>query len=76
MDDSQEIEALLSEYRDANSVQKEAEFLKDKLVEALEEVPARTEAQKHRLNLLIRELEEELDWIENGKLAEFDPEQQ
>lgn len=76
MEDREQIEALLSEYRDANSVLEEAEFLKDKLVQALEEVPARTEAQKHNLNLLIRELEEELNWTENEKLAEFDPEQQ
>lgn len=76
MDDKEEIEALLSEYRDANSVLEEAQFLKDKLVEALEETPARTEAQKHNLNLLIRDIEEELDWVENEKLAEFDPEQQ
>ncbi|WEL23164.1 hypothetical protein [Candidatus Nanohalovita haloferacivicina] len=76
MEDRKQIEALLSEYRDANSVLEEAQFLKDKLVEALEEVPARTEAQKHNLNLLIRELEEELNWTENEKLAEFDPEQQ
>lgn len=76
MADKEEIEALLNEYRDANSMLEEAEFLKDKLVEALEEVPARTEAQKHNLNLLIRGLEEKLDRIENEKLAEFDPEQQ
>lgn len=76
MENREEIEALLKEYRDANSALEEAEFLKDKLVEALEEVPARTEAQKHKLNLLIRELEEELDWVENEKLAEFDPERQ
>mgnify|MGYP006914274016 FL=1 len=76
MEDREEIEALLSEYSDANSALEEAEFLKDKLFEVLEEVPARTEAQKHNLNLLIRELEEELDWVENEKLAEFDPERQ
>ncbi|QKQ98519.1 hypothetical protein GKQ38_03260 [Candidatus Nanohaloarchaea archaeon] len=76
MEDREQIEALLSEYRDANSPLEEAEFLKDKLVEALEEAPSRTETQKHNLNLLIRDIEEELDWIENEKLAEFDPEQQ
>lgn len=76
MDNKKEIEALLNEFRDANSVLEEAQFLKDKLVEALEETAARTEAQKHKLNLLIRELEEELDWVENEKLAEFDPERQ
>ena len=76
MDHKEEIEALLSEYRDANSVLEEAQFLKDKLVEALNEVPSKTEAQKHNLNLLIRDIEEELDWVENEKLAEFDPEQQ
>ena len=76
MEDREQIKALLSEFRDTNSIQEEAEFLKDRLIDAMEKVPARTEAQKHRLNLLIRELEEELDWIENGKLAEFDPERQ
>ena len=76
MEDREEIKALLNEIRDAESPLEEARFLKEQLVEALEEVPADTEAQKHNLNLLIRELEEELDWAENEKLAEFDPEQQ
>ncbi len=72
----EEIIEFLEEYRDANSEQALLELLKDKLVNELESFNAATERQKHDLNLLIRDLEEELDYIESDKLAEFDPEQQ
>ena len=76
MAEETELEEYLQEYADRNSVQKLVNFLKDQLIESLEEYPASTETQKHNLNLIVRELEEDLDWIENQKLAEFDPEQQ
>lgn len=52
----------------------EARNLKQQLVEELESIEPETESRKHELNLLIRDLEEELDYIESSKLAEFDPE--
>lgn len=71
-----ELREVLQEYEDANSASQLMEFLKDELIEKLEEFPAESDRQKHNLNLVIREIEEELDWIENEKLTEFDPEQQ
>ncbi|MFB6207928.1 MAG: hypothetical protein ABEJ69_01115 [Candidatus Nanohaloarchaea archaeon] len=71
-----EIIEVLSEYEDDNSPQDLVSFLVDRLVDELEDFPAETARQKHDLNMVIRELEEELDWIESEKLAEFDPEQQ
>ncbi|MFB6291959.1 MAG: hypothetical protein ABEI58_01035 [Candidatus Nanohaloarchaea archaeon] len=72
----EELIEYLDEYRDANSGYALVELLKDKLVEELEQMPASSDRQKHQLNLLIRDLEEELDYVESDKLAEFDPEQQ
>lgn len=71
-----ELREVLQEYEDAHSPKKLMEFLKDELVEKLEEYPADSDRKKHDLNMIIREIEEELDWIENEKLTEFDPEQQ
>ena len=52
----------------------EARNLKQQLVEELESLDPETDSRKHELNLLIRDLEEELDYIESSKLADFDPE--
>lgn len=71
-----ELRGFLEEYEDANSADHLLEFLKDELIQKLEEFPADNDSRRHSLNLIIREIEEELDWIENKKLAEFDPEQQ
>jgi len=70
-----ELREVLQEYEDANSASRLMEFLKDELIEKLEEFPTESDRQKHNLNLVIREIEEKLDWIENEKLEEFDPEQ-
>jgi len=72
----EELREYLSEYRDSNSQQELIQQLKDRLVEELESIEVNTSKQEHDLNLIIRDLEEELDWIENEKLAEFDPEQE
>lgn len=72
----QELIEYIDEYRDSNSRLEVVEALKDKLVEEMEEIEPRTSKQEHDLNLLIRDLEEELDWVENEKLAEFDPERE
>ncbi|QGA80180.1 hypothetical protein [Candidatus Nanohalobium constans] len=71
-----EVKEVLEEYADANSEQKLLQLLKDELITHLETKNADTDSQRHELNLIIREIEEELDWIENEKLAEYDPEQQ
>jgi hypothetical protein len=71
-----EVKEVLQEYADARSEQKLIQLLKEELLQHLEEKNVESEAQKHELNLIIRDIEEELDWIENEKLAEFDPEQQ
>ncbi|MFB6145233.1 MAG: hypothetical protein ABEJ99_01875 [Candidatus Nanohaloarchaea archaeon] len=71
-----ELEEHLQEYKDENSAKKFVNFLKDQLVSELENYPTDSEVKKHDLNLMIRDIEEELDWVENEKLAEFDPEQQ
>ncbi len=72
----EELMEYLNEYRDANSGQELIELLKDKIIEEMEQLSASTDRQKHDLNMMIRDLEEELDYIENQKLAEFDPERQ
>lgn len=70
----EEVLEVLEEYRDANSEQKLLQLLKEKLIEEMESWDASTERQKHDLNLIIRDIEEELDYIESDKLTEFDPE--
>lgn len=74
MDKAELVEAV-EEYRDSNSEKKLIEFLKDKLVEEIEGWEVSTDRQRHDLNMLIRDIEEELDYIESEKLSEFDPEQ-
>lgn len=70
-----EVLEVLEEYRDANSEQKLLHLLKNKLVSEMENWETGSEHQKHDLNMMIRDLEEELDYIESEKLTEFDPEQ-
>lgn len=74
--EKKELEENIDEYRDSNSRYKAVQALKDKLIEEMEQIELETSRQEHDLNLIIRDLEEELDWIENEKLAEFDPEQE
>lgn len=72
----EEIVEVLEQYRDAHSDHKLLQVLKDELVKEMEQTEITTDRQRHELNLLIRDLEEELDYIESDKLSEFDPEQQ
>ncbi|MFB6115536.1 MAG: hypothetical protein ABEK04_04515 [Candidatus Nanohalobium sp.] len=74
--EKKELEEYIDEYRDSNSRYQTIQALKDKLVKEMEDMDLETSRQEHDLNLIIRDLEEELDWIENEKLAEFDPEQE
>ncbi|MFB6182895.1 MAG: hypothetical protein ABEI78_02415 [Candidatus Nanohaloarchaea archaeon] len=66
----------LNEYKDGKSRQDLIKLLINKLSKELEEYPVSSDKQKHELNMMIRNIEEELDWIESKKLAEFDPEQE
>lgn len=70
----EEVIEILEQYGDAKSEQKLIQLLKNQLIKHLENKNTDTNSQKHELNLVIREIEEEIDWIENEKLAEFDPE--
>jgi hypothetical protein len=72
----EEIVEVLEQYRDAHSSHKLLQVLKEELVKEMEQMEVTTDRQRHELNLLIRDLEEELDYIESDKLSEFDPEQQ
>lgn len=72
--EKEELSEHLSEYRDSNTRQELIQALKQELVAEMEEMDVTTSRQEHDLNMLIRDLEEELDWIESEKLAEFDPE--
>jgi hypothetical protein len=72
----EEVVEVLEEYGDARSEQKLVQLLKNELLRHLESKNVDSAAQKHELNMVIRDIEEDLDWIENEKLAEFDPEQQ
>ncbi len=74
--EDEELFEYIEEYRDSNSRLEAIQALKEKLVEELESMDVEASRQEHDLNLVIRDLEEELDWIENEKLAEFDPEQE
>jgi hypothetical protein len=68
------VEEALEQFRDANSEPELIDLLAEKLVEELESWDASTDRQRHDLNMKIRDLEEELHYIESEKLAEFDPE--
>lgn len=72
----EEIVEVLEQYRDAHSEHKLLQLLKEELVKEMELMEVTTDRQRHELNMLIRDLEEELDYIESDKLSEFDPEQQ
>lgn len=71
-----ELHEFLDEYKDRRTQYKLIKLLKDRLISELEDFEASSEKQKHDLNMIIRDVEEELDWIEGDKLSEFDPEHQ
>lgn len=72
----EEVVEILEQYRDAHSGSKLIRLLKNELVREMEQMEIATDRQRHELNLMIRDLEEELDYIESDKLSEFDPEHQ
>jgi hypothetical protein len=74
--EKQELKEAIREYRDANTPEDAISLLTNELIKELEEFPANHTQQKHKLNEIIRDLEEELHWVENDKLSEFNPEHQ
>lgn len=66
----------ISEFEDSNSDIESVQALKDELISRVEALSVESSERKHLLNKVVRELEEELEWIENEKLPEFEPEQE
>lgn len=72
----QDLEEAAEGFGEENSQVRLLQVLKDLLVEEMEDFPTReSDANEHKLNMLIRDLEEDLDRIENQKLGEWDPAQ-
>ncbi|MFB6180790.1 MAG: hypothetical protein ABEJ93_02845 [Candidatus Nanohalobium sp.] len=71
-----ELHEYISEFEDSNSDIESVQALKDELISRVEALSVESSERKHLLNKVVRELEEELEWIENEKLPEFEPEQE
>jgi hypothetical protein len=72
---SKKLESALEEYASENSDLRLINFLRSELVERMEEFSTEeSDANEHKLNMVIRNLEEDLDRIENQKLSDWDPE--
>lgn len=71
----EKLESALEEYASENSDLRLINFLRSELVERMEEFSTEeSDANEHKLNMVIRNLEEDLDRIENQKLSDWDPE--
>jgi hypothetical protein len=71
----EKLESALEEYASENSDLRLINFLRSELVERMEEFSTEeSDANEHKLNMVIRDLEEDLDRIENQKLSDWDPE--
>lgn len=72
---SENFESALEEFREEASSAEVLRVLVNELVNELEAFDVEeSDSNEHRLNMVIRGLEEDLDRIENDKLAEWDPE--
>jgi hypothetical protein len=72
---SKKLESALEEYASENSDLRLINFLRSELVERMEKFSTEeSDANEHKLNMVIRDLEEDLDRIENQKLSDWDPE--
>lgn len=70
-----ELEDDLKDFRSKASSVEVMRFLKNELVNEMKNFPVEdSDSNEHRLNMVIRDLEEELDLIENSKLGDWDPE--
>ena len=71
-----ELEEAVEEFRNENSDLKVLQRLKDLLVGELDDFSlSETDINEHKLNMIIRNLEEDLDRIENEKLHDWNPEE-
>lgn len=68
-------ESALEEFKEEASSVEVLRVLVNEFVTELEDFDVEaSDSNEHRLNMVIRDLEEDLDRIENDKLAEWDPE--
>ena len=71
----EDFEATLEKFREEASSVEVLRVLVNEFVNELEDFDVtESDSNEHRLNMIIRDLEEDLDRIENDKLAEWDPE--
>ncbi len=72
----EELESAVENFRKENSQVRLLQVLKDILMDEMQGFSTRdSDANEHKLNMLIRDLEEDLDRIENEKLGDWDPAQ-
>lgn len=70
------LEEAVESFREENSDLKVIQNLKDLLVRELEGFSlSEKDINEHKLNMIIRNLEEDLDRIENEKLHHWNPEE-
>lgn len=70
------LEEAVEEFREGNSQVRLLQALKTLLIDEMDDFPTQgSDANEHKLNMLIRDLEEDLDRIETEKLRDWDPEQ-
>lgn len=73
--DRENFESALENFREESSSAEVLRVLANELINELEDFDVEaSDSNEHRLNMVIRGLEEDLDRIENDKLAEWDPE--
>lgn len=71
----EQLEDELQKLKEDSSAIELMRFLADNLVDEMENFPVdSSDSNEHHLNMLIRELEEDLDRIENDKLGKWNPE--
>ena len=71
----EDFESALEKFREEASSVEVLRVLVREFVDELEDFDVEaSDSNEHRLNMIIRDLEEDLDRIENDKLAEWDPE--
>lgn len=70
------LEKAVQEYRKQNSDLRTLHQLKDLLVREMEDFSlGESDTNEHKLNMVIRNLEEDLDRIESEKLHDWNPEE-
>ena len=72
----EDLESAVENFRKENSQIRLLQTLKSILMDEMKDFPTRdSDANEHKLNMLIRDLEEDLDSVENEKLGDWDPAQ-